>query len=69
MKLTSYEKRNYVMNDKNDFVILKKIKLLEKKKLNTKDKKAVNLVGTQLKRNWRLPLIRYLDKLLLKYKK
>ena len=69
MKLTSYEKRNYVMNDKNDFVILKKIKLLEKKKLNSKDKKTINLIRTQLKKNWRSPLIKYLDKIIIKYKK
>ena len=69
MKLTGYEKRNYVMNDKNDFVILKKIKLVEKKKLNAKDKEIVNLIRTQMKKNWRLPLIKYLDKLNRKYKK
>ena len=69
MKLTGYEKRNYVLNDKNDFVILKKIKLVEKKKLNAKDKEIVNLIRTQMKKNWRLPLIKYLDKLNRKYKK
>ncbi|MEK6840368.1 MAG: hypothetical protein AABX79_00235 [Nanoarchaeota archaeon] len=69
MKLTSYEKRNYVMNDKDDFVILKKIKSLEKKKLNSKDKEAVDLIRTQLKKNWRSPLIKYLDKIIIKYKK
>mgnify|MGYP001611023694 CR=1 FL=1 len=69
MKLTGYEKRNYIVNDKNDFVILKKIKLVEKKKLNAKDKEIVNLIRTQMKKNWRLPLIKYLDKLNRKYKK
>ena len=69
MKLTDYEKRNYVMNDKEDFIILSKIKELEKKKLNGKDKEAIKLVRTQLKKNWRLPLIKYLDNLLRKYKK
>ena len=69
MKLTTYEKKNYVVNDKNDFVILKRIKLLEKKKLSGKDKEDIKLIRTQLKKNWRLPLIRYLDKLALKYKR
>ena len=69
MKLTAYEKKNYVMNDKNDFVILKRIKSLEKKKLSGKDKEGIKLIRTQLKKNWRLPLIRYLDKLALKYKR
>ena len=69
MKLTSYEKRNYLFLDKKDFIILKKIKLVEREKLNAKDKEIVNFIRTQLKRNWRNPIIKYLDKLLLKYKK
>ena len=69
MKLTSYEKRNYVLNDKEDLVILEKIKLLEKKKLDSKDRDIVKLIRTQLKKNWRLPLIKCLDKMMVKYKK
>ena len=69
MKLTNYEKRNYVMNDKDDFVILEKIRLIEKKKLDVMDKEIVNLIRTQLKKNWRLPLIKYLDKMSKRYKK
>jgi hypothetical protein len=30
MKITGYEKRNYVMKDKDDFVILNKIHEIEK---------------------------------------
>jgi len=67
MTLTTYEKRNYVMKDKEDFVILKKIKLLENKGLEARDKITVKLIRTQLKKNWRLPLIKELDKLIEKY--
>lgn len=64
MKITSYEKRNYVLKDKEDFVILSKIKKIEEKKLNKDEKELVKLIRTQLKRNWRAPLIRQLDKML-----
>lgn len=69
MKITTYEKRNYVFPDKRDFIILRKIKLIERKELNVKDKEIVKLIRTQFKRNWRLPLIKFLDKLMSKYKK
>ena len=64
MRLTGYEKRNYVMKDKNDFVILSKIRKLEKRKLGRKEREMIKLVRTQLKRTWRAPLIRHLDKML-----
>jgi len=57
------------MKTKKDFIILSKIKELEKKKLNSKEKEAVRLMRTQLKEDWRSPLISYLNKLLSKYKK
>ena len=66
MKITPYERKNYVLNDKEDLVILAKIKLLEKNKLDNKDRETVKLIRTQLKKNWRLPLIKHLDGLLLK---
>ena len=64
MKLTEYEKRHYVMKDKDDLVILSKIKQLERRKLSQKNKATVKLIRSQLKKNWRLPLIRLLDKML-----
>lgn len=69
MQITDYEKRNYVFKEKKDFVILSKIKELEKNKLSKADIEIVKLIRTQLKDNWRSPLINYLDKLLKKYKK
>lgn len=64
MKLISYEKKNYVLKDKKDFEILKKIKLIEKNRLNKKDKEIIKLIRTQLKDDWRTPLIKYLNKML-----
>ena len=69
MKLTGYEKKTYVMKDKEDFIILSKIKELEKKNLSKEDKEIINLIRTQLKKNWRLPLINYLNLSLKEYKK
>jgi hypothetical protein len=47
-------------------VILSKIKELEKKNLDKKDKEIIELIRTQLKLDWRTPLIDYLDNLLIK---
>ena len=69
MKLSAYEKRNYLMPDKKDFLILSKIKKLEQKKLSKTDKDTIKLIRTQLKKDWRTPLIKYLNKLAKKYKK
>lgn len=69
MKITTYEKKNYVLNDKKNLLILSKIKEVEKNKLNEKDKEIVRLIRTQLKQDWQTPLVNYLNKLLRKYKK
>ena len=65
IKLIEYEKINYLMKDKKDFLI-SKIKKLEKYRLKNKDKETTKLIRTQLKDDWRNPLI-YLNKLLIKY--
>ncbi len=69
MKVTKSEKRKYVLKEKKDFLILSKIKELEKCKLNKQDEKIVKLIRTQLEENWRTPLIKFLNKLLVKYEK
>ena len=66
MNITKFEKKNYVLKEKKDLVILSKIKELEKKKLNKRDEEIIKLIRTQLKRDWRTPLIVYLNKLLKK---
>ena len=68
MEVTSQEKKKYVFKEKRDFTILKKIKELEREKLDSKDKEIVKLIRTQLEDGWRTPLIKYLDKLKKKYK-
>ena len=68
MDITKFEKKNYVLKDKKDLIILSKIKELEKNRLNKKDKEIINLIRTQLKKEWRTPLITYLNKLSKKYK-
>ena len=66
MEPTSTEKRKYVLNDKDDLIILSKIKELEKRKLTEKDKEIIKIIRTQLEKEWRKPLINYLNKLLRK---
>ena len=51
MDITKSERRIYVLKDKEDFLILSKIKELEKKGLNKGDKVMVNLIRTQLKKD------------------
>lgn len=69
LKITNYERKNYILTDKKSQIILLKIKELKKKKLNKKDKEIIRLLRTQLKKDWQSPLIIYLNKLLKKYKK
>jgi len=66
---TEYEKKNYLLPEKKDLLILTKIKKLEKNKLLRKDKEIIKLIRTQLLKDWRTPLVNYLNKLLKKYKK
>ena len=68
-KPTKYERKKYVLSDKKDLIILQKIKFLEKKKLCKEDKETLKLIRTQLEKNWRTPLIKYLNKLSKKYRK
>lgn len=69
MKITNYEKKNYVLNSEENLKILSIIKKLEKRGLNKKDKEILKLSRTQLKKDWQTPLITYLNKLTKKYKK
>ena len=68
VKITPLDRRKYVFDNKKDELIFKKSKKLEAKKLDKRDKEVVKLIITQLKKNWRDPLISYLNKLLKKYK-
>jgi len=58
MKISSYEKKNYVFKEPRDYKILVKIKELERKKLTKNDKEVIKLIRTQLKDDWRADLNR-----------
>ena len=68
IKITPLDRRKYVFDNKKDEMIFKKSKKLETKKLDKRDKEIIKLIITQLKKDWRTPLISYLNKLLKKYK-
>lgn len=67
IKITKLDRKNYVLGDNEDILILSLIKKLEKKRLNIKDKEIVRLIKTQLKKDWRSPLIYHLKKISKKY--
>ena len=68
-KVTTSEKKKYVLSTDNDFEILAKCKLLEQLNLTKEDKILVKLIKTQLKDDWRKALLKTLERLLKKYKK
>ena len=67
IKITSRDKKRYPLPDAKDFIILKKIKYLETKKLNKQDKDLIKLIRSQLLKEWRNPLLISLNKLIRKY--
>jgi len=68
LRVRPQDKKRYVLADKKDFEILEKIYKLESKSLSPEDEKLVKLARTQLERNWRTPLLEFLEKLFKKYK-
>ena len=68
IKITSLEKRKYVLAKDIDYEILMKCKELEKLKLSKEDRFLVQFIKTQLEQDWRKPLSIALNKLLKKYK-
>ena len=69
IKINEKDKKRYVLAEERDYIILGKIYQLEKCKLSLAEKKIINLVRTQLERDWRKPLIEFLDGMAKKYKK
>lgn len=69
MKITRLERKKHLLKEKNDLLILQKIKEIETYKLNNKNKEIVKLIRAQLEYNWRTPLIKYLNKILRKHQK
>ncbi|EKE14954.1 MAG: hypothetical protein ACD_12C00223G0002 [uncultured bacterium] len=67
IRISTAERKKYVLSLNQDFDILKNVKLLEKAKLNQADKELIKLIKTQLEDDWRGFLIKALNKLLKKY--
>ncbi len=67
VEVTSQERKRYVLGETRDYVILAKLKFLASRKLSKRDRELLRLLRTQLERDWRKPLIKFLDKLLKKY--
>ncbi|MDP3948162.1 MAG: hypothetical protein Q8P87_00455 [bacterium] len=67
IKITSSDKKKYVLPEDRDFEILDKCKRLEKSKLIQEDKHLVKYIKTQLREDWRKPLLVELNRLLRKY--
>jgi hypothetical protein len=67
VKITSSDKKRYPLPEARDFIILKKIKYLETKKLNKQDKDLIKLIRSQLLKEWRNSLLISLNKLMKKY--
>lgn len=68
LKVREKDKKEYVLSTNSDYEILEKIYRLEEERLSGRDKKLVRLIRTQLRHDWRNPLIKELNKLLERYK-
>jgi hypothetical protein len=69
LHITDYERKNCVLNNTKDLMILSNIKEIERSNLNKNDRNVIKLITTQLKKDWRMPLILYLNILKRRYKK
>ncbi len=68
VKISSTEKKKYVLSTDTDFKILKRCKQLEKSRLEKDDRFLIKLIKSQLEDDWRKYLLKDLDKLMRKYK-
>ena len=65
--ITEQEEKEYLLPNEEDYEILSKIKTLEDKNLSHHDKEIVELIKTQLKDDWREPLLERLRQLTQRY--
>ena len=65
--VTEQEEAEYLMPNEEDYVVLAKVKTLENKNLSDHDKELVEMIRSQLKADWRTPLLEKLEILLQKY--
>jgi hypothetical protein len=57
----AWEKKEYVLKTRRDREILEKIHEAEKLELSRSERFLVSFIRTQLKRDWRTPIIELLD--------
>ncbi len=65
--ITEEEEKEYLLPNEDDYEILSIIKTLENENLSENDKNVVKLIKTQLREDWREPLIDRLKEILQKY--
>lgn len=65
--ITEAEERDYILPNEEDYQILSRVKSLDNKKLSKEDRETVEIIKSQLKDDWRAPLISKLQHLLEKY--
>lgn len=65
--ITEAEEKEHLLPNQEDYEILSIVKILEKKDLSDHDKEIVEVIKTQLKEDWREPLLNKLKQLLQKY--
>ena len=68
-RIKKSDKKRYVFVEKRDYEILSKVYQLEKFNLTRNDKDLIKFIRTQLKKDWRSPVIKVLNRLLKKYNK
>jgi len=66
-EITEEEEKEYLLPNEEDYEILSIVKTLENKNLSETDKEIVELIKTQLRDDWREPLLDKLRQLLKKY--
>ncbi|MDD5147790.1 MAG: hypothetical protein PHV63_04595 [Candidatus Daviesbacteria bacterium] len=62
--ITEEEEKEYLLPNEEDYEILSIVKTLENKNLSEADSEIVELIKTQLKDDWRSPLLNKLRQLL-----
>lgn len=67
-EVSKKEREKYVLKEKRDFEILQKCKELTRKKLASCEARVIHLIKTQLKDDWREPLLTELKRIEKKYK-
>lgn len=66
-RITEEEEKEFLLPNEEDYEILSIVKQLENKNLSETDSEIIELIKTQLRDDWRNPLLEKLKKLLQKY--